>query len=72
MIGSNAFRGKHILLGITGSIAAYKAADLVRRLKEHGAEVRVMMSHGATQFITPLTMQTVSGHPVSLNFFDAD
>lgn len=72
MTGSNAFQGKQILLGITGSIAAYKAADLVRRLKEHGAEVRVMMSHGATQFITPLTMQTISGHPVSLNFFDAD
>jgi len=72
MTGNNAFQGKHILLGITGSIAAYKAADLVRRLKDHGAEVRVMMSQGATQFITPLTMQTVSGNPVSLNFFDAD
>ncbi|MCL5975198.1 MAG: bifunctional phosphopantothenoylcysteine decarboxylase/phosphopantothenate--cysteine ligase CoaBC [Gammaproteobacteria bacterium] len=72
MIESNAFQGKRILLGITGSIAAYKAADLVRRLKEQGAEVRVMMSRGATQFITPLTMQTVSGNPVSLNFFDAD
>ncbi|MDO8826418.1 bifunctional phosphopantothenoylcysteine decarboxylase/phosphopantothenate--cysteine ligase CoaBC [Methylophaga sp.] len=72
MIDDNAFHGKRILLGITGSIAAYKAADLVRRLKEHGAEVRVMMSRGATQFITPLTMQTVSGNPVSLNFFDAD
>ncbi|ODN66223.1 bifunctional phosphopantothenoylcysteine decarboxylase/phosphopantothenate--cysteine ligase CoaBC [Methylophaga muralis] len=72
MIENNAFHGKRILLGITGSIAAYKAADLVRRLKEHGAEVRVMMSRGATQFITPLTMQTVSGNPVSLNFFDAD
>lgn len=72
MIENNAFQGKRILLGITGSIAAYKAADLVRRLKEQGAEVRVMMSQGATQFITPLTMQTVSGNPVSLNFFDAD
>lgn len=72
MIDNNAFHGKRILVGITGSIAAYKAADLVRRLKEYGAEVRVMMSRGATQFITPLTMQTVSGNPVSLNFFDAD
>lgn len=66
------FSGKRILLGITGSIAAYKAPELVRRLKEQGAEVRVMMSHGATQFITPLTLQTVSGYPVSINFFDAD
>lgn len=69
---NNVFSGKRILLGITGSIAAYKAPELVRRLKEQGAEVRVMMSHGATQFITPLTLQTVSGHPVSVNFFDAD
>lgn len=69
---NNVFLGKRILLGITGSIAAYKAPELVRRLKEQGAEVRVMMSHGATQFITPLTLQTVSGHPVSVNFFDAD
>lgn len=72
MMPTNAFQGKRILLGVTGSIAAYKAADLVRRLKEQGAEVRVMMSQGAAQFITPLTMQTVSGNPVSVNFFDAD
>ncbi|MCB2427765.1 bifunctional phosphopantothenoylcysteine decarboxylase/phosphopantothenate--cysteine ligase CoaBC [Methylophaga pinxianii] len=72
MIEKSALQGKRILLGVTGSIAAYKAADLVRRLKDHGADVRVMMSHGGTQFITPLTMQTVSGHQVSLNFFDAD
>lgn len=68
MMPTNAFQGKRILLGVTGSIAAYKAADLVRRLKEQGAEVRVMMSQGAAQFITPLTMQTVSGNPVSVNF----
>ena len=72
MIETNAFQGKRILLGVTGSIAAYKSADLIRRLKEYGAEVRVMMSDGGTQFITPLTLQTVSGNPVSLNFFDAD
>ena len=72
MSKNNALQNKHILLGVTGSIAAYKAADLVRRLKELGAEVRVMMSQGGTQFITPLTMQTVSGNPVSVNFFDAD
>ncbi|MFQ6372809.1 bifunctional phosphopantothenoylcysteine decarboxylase/phosphopantothenate--cysteine ligase CoaBC [Shewanella sp. YIC-542] len=56
---------KKILLGIGGGIAAYKCADLVRRLKERGAEVRVVMSASATEFITPLTLQAVSGHPVA-------
>jgi phosphopantothenoylcysteine decarboxylase/phosphopantothenate--cysteine ligase len=60
--------GKKVLLGITGGIAAYKTPDLVRRLKERGAEVRVVMTNNATQFITPLTLQTVSGFPVHLNF----
>lgn len=60
--------GKKILLGITGGIAAYKTPDLVRRLKERGAEVRVVMTKNATQFITPLTLQTVSGFLVHLNF----
>ncbi len=64
--------GKHILLGITGSIAAYKAADLVRRLQDAGAEVRVVMTAAACEFITPLTLQTLSGHPVALTLLDAD
>ena len=55
---------KHIVLGVTGSIAAYKSADLVRKLVAAGAEVRVIMTPSATEFITPLTMQAVSGHPV--------
>ena len=64
--------GKHILLGITGSIAAYKAAELVRRLQDAGAEVRVVMTAAACEFITPLTLQTLSGHPVALTLLDAD
>ena len=55
---------KRILLGITGGIAAYKSADLVRRLREQGAAVRVVMTPAATEFITPLTLQAVSGNPV--------
>lgn len=66
------FAGKRILLGVTGSIAAYKAADLIRRLQDQGATVRVMMTQGACQFITPLTLQTLSGFPVALNLLDAD
>ena len=56
--------GKNILLGITGSIAAYKSADLTRRLKEAGADVRVAMTRAATEFVTPLTFQALSGNPV--------
>lgn len=63
-------QGKHIILGVTGSIAAYKSADLVRRLREAGAVVRVVMTENAKQFITPLTMQAVSGHPVHDELFD--
>ncbi len=63
---------KRILLGMTGGIAAYKSADLVRRLREAGAEVRVIMTAAATEFITPLTMQAVSGHPVYQNLLDTD
>ena len=56
--------GKNILLGISGGIAAYKSADLVRRLKERGAEVRVILTPAASEFITPLTLQALSGNPV--------
>ncbi len=62
--------GKHILLGISGGIAAYKACDLVRRLREAGAEVRVVMTEHATRFITPLTLQALSGHPVRVSLWD--
>ena len=61
----SAFTRKNILLGVTGGIAAYKAPDLVRRLRERGAEVQVVMSRGAQQFITPMTFQAVSGRPVA-------
>ncbi|MGR5119519.1 bifunctional phosphopantothenoylcysteine decarboxylase/phosphopantothenate--cysteine ligase CoaBC [Vibrio astriarenae] len=62
--------GKKILLGISGGIAAYKCAELTRRLSERGAQVRVVMTNAAKEFITPLTMQAVSGHPVSESLFD--
>ncbi|MDD9195303.1 bifunctional phosphopantothenoylcysteine decarboxylase/phosphopantothenate--cysteine ligase CoaBC [Aliivibrio sp. S3MY1] len=62
--------GKRILLGISGGIAAYKCAELTRRLIEHGAEVRVVMTTAAKEFITPLTMQAVSGHPVADSLLD--
>ncbi len=63
---------KRILLGVTGGIAAYKAADLVRRLQDQGAEVRVVMTPAATEFITPLTMQALSNNPVHLDLLDTD
>ncbi|BEU05286.1 phosphopantothenoylcysteine decarboxylase [Agarivorans sp. OAG1] len=62
--------GKKILLAITGGIAAYKMPELVRRLKEQGAEVKVVMTNHATHFITPLTLQAVSGEPVGLEVVD--
>jgi len=61
-----------ILVGISGGIAAYKCPDLVRRLKESGAEVRVVMTSAATTFISPMTLQAVSGNPVSTQLLDAD
>ena len=64
--------GKRILVGVTGSIAAYKAAALVRALVRDGAEVRVVMTAAAREFITPLTMATVSRHPIMVDFFDPE
>ena len=61
---------KNIILGITGGIAAYKSADLVRRLREVGAEVRVVMTEAAKAFITPLTLQALSGQPVHEDLLD--
>ncbi|CCN71594.1 bifunctional phosphopantothenoylcysteine decarboxylase/phosphopantothenate--cysteine ligase CoaBC [Vibrio nigripulchritudo] len=62
--------GKKILLGISGGIAAYKCAELTRRLTERGATVQVVMTKAAKEFITPLTMQAVSGRPVSDSLLD--
>jgi phosphopantothenoylcysteine decarboxylase/phosphopantothenate--cysteine ligase len=63
-------KGKRILLGMTGGIAAYKAAELVRLLKKEGADVRVAMTEASTRFITPVTMQALSGHPVWTDLWD--
>lgn len=62
--------GKRILLGVSGGIAVYKSADLVRRLRDAGAEVRVVMTSGALAFVTPLTFQAVSGNPVHATLLD--
>ncbi len=65
-------QGKHILLGVTGSIAAYKAAVLCRLLVGQGAEVKVIMTATAKQFITPLTMATLSKNPILVEFFNPE
>ncbi len=62
--------GRNVLLGVTGGIAAYKAAEIVRLLTKARATVRVAMTRNACEFITPLTLQTLSGHPVATNTFD--
>lgn len=66
----SALQNRRILLGVTGGIAAYKAADLTRRLVEAGAEVQVVMTDGAQRFITPLTLQAVSGRAVRTTLWD--
>lgn len=65
-------KGKHILLGVTGSIAAYKAAVLCRLLKTAGAEVKVVMTPLAKEFITPLTMATLSKNPIAVEFYNPE
>lgn len=67
---SSQLTGKRVLLGVTGGIAAYKSAELVRLLRKAGAEVRVVMTSGAAQFITPMTFQALSGNPVRQQLFD--
>jgi len=62
--------GKKVLLGVSGGIAAYKTPELVRRLRDRGADVRVMMTEGAKAFITPLSLQAVSGYPVFDDLLD--
>lgn len=61
--------GKKIVLGVSGGIAAYKTPELVRRLRERGADVRVAMTEAAKAFITPLSLQAVSGYPVSDSYW---
>src|SRR5437016_11197759 len=67
---SSRLMNKHIVLGISGGIAAYKSAELVRRLREIGALVRVVMTQHATAFISPLTLQALSGFPVHHELLD--
>ncbi len=68
--GRGALEGRRVVLGITGGIAAYKGAELCRLLIKAGATVRVVMTDAATRFITPLTLQTLSGAPVATDLFD--
>jgi len=65
-------KGKHIILGVTGSIAAYKAAILIRLLVKEGAEVKVIMTPLAKEFITPLTLATLSKNPILVDFFNPE
>jgi phosphopantothenoylcysteine decarboxylase/phosphopantothenate--cysteine ligase len=65
-------QNKQILLGVSGGIAAYKAPELVRRLRDQGAEVRVVMTAAAEGFITTLSLQAVSGHPVHVAKMSVD
>jgi len=63
---------KRVIVGVSGGIAAYKSAELVRRLQDAGAEVRVVMTPGAEEFIRPLTLQALSGHPVHADLLDPE
>jgi phosphopantothenoylcysteine decarboxylase/phosphopantothenate--cysteine ligase len=69
MLPTHQFKNKHILVGITGGIAAYKSCELVRYLVNQEAEVRIVMTKAAEKFITPLTLETLSTHPVSIEMF---
>ena len=65
-------KGKHILIGVTGGIAAYKTATIIRLLVKEGAEVKVLMTDHAKEFITPLTLATLSKNPVLTEFYDPE
>ena len=71
-MSAQALQGKHIVVGVCGGIAAYKTATLVRLLIKAGAEVQVIMTPAAREFITPLTLSTLSGNPVITEFFTAN
>ena len=62
-------KDKRVVLGVSGGIAAYKAVEVLRGLTQRGADVRVVMTTHATQFVTPLTFHTLSGHPVITDLF---
>ena len=68
-MSADIFAGKKIILGVTGGIAAYKAPYLVRKFKKRGAEVRVIMTPSAVEFVTPLTLSTLTGNEVIVNIF---
>ena len=72
MSAASPLAGKNIVLGIAGSIAAYKAADLASKLTQRGAEVWPVMTEGAKRFVTPLTLQAVSRHPVAHDLWSED
>ena len=65
-------KGKKIVLGVTGGIAVYKAVDLVSRLRKQGAEVRVVMTEHARQFVTPLTFKEISGNAVATSMWNSN
>jgi len=65
-------KGKNIVLGVTGGIAAYKAVELLRLFQQEGAEVRVVMTRAATRFVTPLTFRVISGHPVLTGLYEGE
>ena len=65
-------KNKNIIIALTGSIAAYKAAELVRLIKKSNAEVRIIMTDAAKEFITPITMQALSGNPIHSNLLDTE
>ncbi|KFA88505.1 bifunctional phosphopantothenoylcysteine decarboxylase/phosphopantothenate--cysteine ligase CoaBC [Archangium violaceum] len=67
---ASALQGRRVIVGVGGGIAAYKACELVRELGRAGAQVRVAMTEAAKQFVTPLTFQALSGHPVLTDYFD--
>lgn len=71
-VPADSLKGKKILIALSGGIACYKTATLVSRLVQRGAEVRVIMTDAATKFITPLTLQSLSGHPVLTSMWDHD
>ena len=63
-------KGKHILLGVTGSIAAYKALEIISLLKKQGAEIKVVMTDSATKFVTPLSFSSLTNNPVASDMFE--
>ena len=71
-MSAQALQGKHIVVGVCGGIAAYKTATLVRLLIKAGAEVQVIMTPSAREFITPVTMSALTGRPVITEFFSAN